>query len=125
MSILTNPVDWFEIPVSDLKRAKDFYEHVLGVRLSLHDFGNLQMAWFPTAEGAPGATGTLVRAKTYEPSHAGSMVYFAVDDVDAALQRVEQKGGKVVNPKTRIGEFGFVGHFEDTEGNRVAIHSKQ
>jgi predicted enzyme related to lactoylglutathione lyase len=27
--------------------------------------------------------------------------------------------------KTSIGQHGFVGHFEDCEGNRVALHSMQ
>jgi predicted enzyme related to lactoylglutathione lyase len=32
----------------------------------------------------------------------------------------------VLNPKTSIGEYGFVGHFEDSEaGNRVAVHSRR
>jgi predicted enzyme related to lactoylglutathione lyase len=38
-----NPVNWFEIPVNDLARAKSFYEAVLGVedtegnRIALHE----------------------------------------------------------------------------------------
>jgi predicted enzyme related to lactoylglutathione lyase len=48
-----------------------------------------------------------------------------VDDINAALKKVEEKGGKILNPKNSIGEFGFVAHFEDSEGNRVALHSQQ
>jgi uncharacterized protein len=47
MSADFNPVGWFEIPVTDMARARTFYEHVLGLRLELHDIGPLQMAWFP------------------------------------------------------------------------------
>jgi hypothetical protein len=36
---------------------------------------------------------------------------------------VVERGGMVLNPKMNIGEYGFVGHFEDSEGNRVALHS--
>ena len=123
MATQQNPVNWFEVPATDLQRAIDFYEHVLQTKLSLQDMGNLKMAWFPMHENAPGATGTLVQAESYTPSHAGSMVYFSVDDIESTLKRVEDKGGKVINPKQSIGDYGFVGHFEDSEGNRVALHS--
>ncbi len=119
-----NPVNWFEIPAANLQRAKEFYEHVLQIPLSVQDMGNLKMAWFPMHENAPGATGSLVQAKEYTPSYAGSLVYFAVQDIEATLDRVQEKGGKVINQKQSIGEYGFVGHFEDSEGNRVALHSK-
>ena len=46
-----------------------------------------------------------------------------VKDIDATLPRVAKHGGKVLGPKKSIGQHGFVGHFEDSEGNRVALHS--
>lgn len=118
-----NPVTWFEIPVKDLIRAKEFYEYVLGINLVLNETGPLEMAWFPAKLKGPGATGTLVKAISYIPSHSGCLVYFGVDDIDDTLHRVQEKGGKILNPKMSIGEYGFVGHFEDCEGNRVALHS--
>jgi predicted enzyme related to lactoylglutathione lyase len=119
----TNPVNWFEIPVDDLDRAKKFYETVLGIELSLQEMGPLQMAWFPMTEGLPGATGSLVKGEGYSPSTAGSLVYFTVKDLDETLGRVSAGGGKVLFPKMSIGEYGFIAHFEDSEGNRVALHA--
>lgn len=119
----TNPVNWFEIPVNNMDRARNFYEKVLGVKLKLVPLGELTMAWFPWSQGAPGSAGTLVKAKTYVPSHSGSMVYFDVGDITATLATVEKNGGKILNRKMSIGEHGFVGHFEGSEGNRVALHS--
>lgn len=124
MSTQNNLVNWFEIPTADLNRAKEFYEQVLGVELSLQDMGPLKMAWFPMADGGNGATGSLVHAEDYIPSYEGAMVYFSVEDIDTTLERVREKGGKVLNPKSSIGEHGFVAHFEDSEGNRVALHSE-
>lgn len=119
------PVVWFEIPVKDLERGKRFYESVLEVELRIQDFGHLQMAFFPDLEGGSGADGALVLAETYEPSYQGTMVYFGVEDIEATLGRVRAQGGKVITEKMSIGEFGFVGHFEDSEGNRVALHSER
>jgi len=45
------------------------------------------------------------------------------EDLSLPLSRVEQAGGKIIVPKTSIGENGFMAHFIDTEGNRVAFHS--
>lgn len=118
-----NPVTWFEIPAADLERAKAFYEHVLGVELTVQALGPLKMAWFPMRQGTPGATGSLVQSEAYEPSHKGTLVYFGVEDIETALRQVEAKGGKVLGAKKSIGQYGFVAHFEDSEGNRVALHS--
>jgi predicted enzyme related to lactoylglutathione lyase len=52
------------------------------------------------------------------------MVYLSGgEDLSAPLGRVEAAGGKVVMPKTSIGEHGFCAMFLDTEGNRVGLHS--
>ena len=115
-------IAWFEIPVRDLDRAVRFYEAILGIRLQIHDLGALRMGWFPGEDSKP--SGALVQAEAYEPSHAGSMLYFATEDIDGVLQRVQENGGKVINARTSIGEHGFVGHFEDSEGNRLGLRSK-
>lgn len=114
---------WFEIPVTDLERAKAFYEHVLQEDMSLQQMDEFKMAFFKMEEGKYGSTGTLCLAESYVPSHQGTMVYLGVTDIDGTLKRVEENGGSVLNPKMSIGEHGFVAHFEDSEGNRVGLHS--
>lgn len=119
-----NPINWFEIPVTDMKRAMSFYEAVLEFELTLHEFPGMQMAWFPNDPDASGATGCLMLASAYIPSNKGTMVYFSVADIDAVLGRVASHGGNILHPKTALGgEHGFVAHFEDCEGNRVALHA--
>ena len=44
---MMNPVDWFEIPVTDITRANRFYEDVFGLQISLNKVGQLEMGWFP------------------------------------------------------------------------------
>lgn len=124
MSAEFNPVGWFEIPVTDMARAKAFYEHVFGLTLELNNLGPLQMAFFPMKPDQYGSAGGLVKHEAYAPSHGGTMVYFTVHDIDAALKRATERGGKVLSQKKSIGEYGFVGHFEDSEGNRIAVHSR-
>jgi predicted enzyme related to lactoylglutathione lyase len=118
-----NPVLWFEIPVKDLGRAKKFYEKVFDKELTLEEMGPYKMAFFPMENGAPGSAGSLIQGETYEPSYGGTVVYFSVDDIEETLRRINANKGKTVLPKKSIGQYGFIAHFEDTEGNRLALHS--
>ena len=120
-----NMVGWFEIPVSDMDRAKAFYEKVFKIKLNIVDFGGLLMGWFPSRGEAQGATGTLIKQESYIPSKEGTLVYFGCDDVQNELNRVVAAGGKIYQKKTQISpEHGCMGVFIDTEGNRVALHSQ-
>jgi len=120
---ITHVVNWFEIPVKDLDRAVRFYEKAFEVKLSTEEMAGLKMAMFPFKQGAPGAAGSLVQGASYEPSHAGSVVYFTVEDIPETLRRITANGGRTLMPKTGIGEYGSIAQFEDTEGNRLALHS--
>ncbi|MCA0131945.1 VOC family protein [Winogradskyella alexanderae] len=117
-------VGWFEIPVNDMARAKLFYETVFNIEIKEVDFGGFLMGWFPDNNGAYGATGTLVKQDSYIPSQEGILIYFMSEDVQNELDRVEDAGGKIYQPKTQISEeHGYMGVFIDSEGNRVALHS--
>jgi predicted enzyme related to lactoylglutathione lyase len=122
MASATNPVMWFEIPVSDIDRATAFYEKVLGVSLSPLNQGGFKMGWFPRAENGHGSSGALVQAEGRTPGKAGTLVYLVVPDVDAALTTVQELGGRVMLPRTS-GDSGSIAHFEDSEGNLVALMS--
>ena len=64
-----------------------------------------------------------MQSEHYTPSHAGTLVYFSVTDIEGTLAKVNTNGGKRLMPKTGIGEHGYIAHFQDCEGNRVALHS--
>jgi predicted enzyme related to lactoylglutathione lyase len=120
-------VGWFEIPVSDMDRAKVFYETVFELSISVHDLGGLIMGWFPASKTPQGATGSLVMHETYIPSEThGAVLYFSCKDVNEELSRVEAAGGSILRPKTAIGEgHGFMALLKDSEGNRIALHSQK
>jgi predicted enzyme related to lactoylglutathione lyase len=120
-----NPVGWFEIPVENMERAKSFYEAILKINLDLNEMGGTQMAWFPMSPQATGAGGTLIKGEGYSPSDKGTLVYLSVDDIENTLNNVEENGGKTIQSKMSIGEHGFIGIFMDTEGNRLALHSRK
>ncbi len=123
MADKVNPVIWFEIPVTDMARGQAFYEAVFGFRLEIVDSGERQMAMFPMEMNAIGAGGALVKGKENVPSHTGTIIYFAVPDITATLAKVAAHNGKTLVPKTDIGQYGFFGLFEDSEGNCIGLHS--
>ena len=94
---MKNPINWFEIPVNDLKRAQKFYEHVFQIEITLNEMDKLKMGWFPFDPEGSGATGTLIQAETYVPSYDGTMVYFSVDEINDILPRIKEAGGKIIN----------------------------
>jgi uncharacterized protein len=119
-----NPVSYFEIPVTDVNRATAFYKAVFNFKFSLDTIDNNQMALFPLIDNGEGISGALAKGKSYKPSKNGTLVYFNTDNIAATLQKVVKNGGQILYEKTAIGELGFVAEFEDSEGNRVALHEQ-
>ena len=73
-----------------------------------------------------GSSGALVFApEFYQPSANGTMVYLNGNpDLQNVLDKVEAAGGSILVPKTEISpEYGYMGVFIDTEGNRIGLHS--
>jgi predicted enzyme related to lactoylglutathione lyase len=126
---MKNMISWFEIYTSDFNRAKKFYTDVFKCKLTdLPTSGNdrhsqMEYATFPNDEKGFGSSGALVKMDPAKPGYGGTMVYFSSEEINAELGRVEAAGGKIIRPKTNIGEFGFIGLIEDTEGNMIGLHS--
>ncbi|MGL5890536.1 MAG: VOC family protein [Bacteroidia bacterium] len=120
-----NPVGWFDINVSNIDRAKKFYETVFNIQLV-----DLPLEWgkqslFPFDQQGPNISGALVEKTDMQPHESNTIVYFETEDCSKEENRIEAAGGKIVRPKMSIGEFGFVSIFIDTEGNTIGLHSRK
>lgn len=124
-----NMVGWFEIPVADMTRAQKFYEIVFDIKIHVEKFGDTLMGWFPFPKDpkARGAAGSLVQnAAFYNPSDNGTLIYFSSAEITAELNRVTEAGGTVLKEKTLIrDDIGYMALFLDSEGNRIALHSRE
>jgi uncharacterized protein len=116
-----NPVVYFEIPVTDMNRATKFYKAVFDFDFEKNMIDNNEMALFPFSEAHSGISGALAKGEIYKPTKMGTLIYFKTD-IDATLKKVIQNGGQILFPKTSNGDLGFVAEFEDSEGNRIALH---
>jgi len=64
----TNSVSWFEIPVTDLARAKHFYQVAFGIHMEEETMMNIQMTYFPNHPGRGRVSGTLAKSDFHIPS---------------------------------------------------------
>jgi len=67
----------------------------------------------------------LVKGDDYKPTTDGAVVYLnAGNDLQPMLDKVEENGGQIIQPKTEISpEMGWFALFVDTEGNKLGLHS--
>jgi predicted enzyme related to lactoylglutathione lyase len=117
----SNPVVYFEIPVTDIERAIKFYNAVFHFDFDKETIDNNEMALFPFAVENSGITGALAKGEIYKPTKDGVLIYFNTENIDETLKLATSNGGKILYPKTYNG-IGLVAEFKDTEGNRIALY---
>ena len=121
-----NQINWFEIPVTEMERAKKFYEALFDMKMqTIEMLGNIE-SFFPNSQNMEGkVSGALVKGPNHKSSAEGVLIYLnANPDIQAVIDRIEPNGGKVLMPRTLISEdIGYMAIFLDTEGNRVALHA--
>ena len=121
---MAHAINWFEIPVKNFETAKKFYEAILDAEMQVMDAMGMKSAFFPADLEKGSIGGCIIEGEGYEPSQNGSVVYLnGGEDLSVVLSKVEAAGGKILLPKTGIGPNGFMAYFEDSEGNKVGLHS--
>lgn len=127
MDSTTNALNWFEIPVTDMARAKHFYQVVFSIHLEDADMQGIQMVMFPYEMGNGKVSGALVKSDYQKPSADGVTIYLnANPDMSDVLQRIRNEGGQIVMDKTQITpEIGYMAFFIDSEGNKIGLHSQE
>lgn len=116
-------VSIFEIPATDISRAINFYQAILGVNIEKMEMPGMEMGIFPYEEQM--VTGVIMKGEGYRPSADGVTIYLnGGDNLQTILDKVEKNGGKVLMSKTaHADESGFFALFLDTEGNRLGLNS--
>ena len=116
---MANCIVWFDVPVTDLSRATEFYSKVLDITVEeAHGVAVLEHSGNDVA-------GCLYESDDDKPSDSGLLLYFNVSGrLDEATKATEQYGGKILKAKEDIGEYGFRAIVLDSEGNRIALHSE-
>jgi len=126
MQVMKNKVVFFEIPASNFKQAKKFYEKVFDWKVDL--WGDEGAMAYTTAVDKdhnaiePGGINGGFYIRKSKDDHPSFCVQ--TGSIDKTLKAIEKAGGKVITPKHSIGEWGFMADFADPEGNVVALWEK-
>ncbi len=107
-----------EIPAVNMEGAGKFYHELFGWKIQPMPEMNYTM--WEAGDGDEYGGFPLVS----DENPAGQvLVYFASDDIEADLKKVEKLGGKVVHPKAEIPGMGWYGVFQDPTGNVLALYT--
>jgi uncharacterized protein len=109
MSETTGKVAWFELPAKDTRRAQRFYSELFGWRFER--FGDDD--YHVTYDSAGAVFGPA--------EQTGPNLYFATDDIDAAITRVRELGGEAGERQEIPNDFGSFAHCRDTEGTAFSL----
>ncbi|WP_431122311.1 VOC family protein [Flagellimonas flava] len=116
-------VSIFEIPATDITRAINFYEHILGLKIEKFEMPEMEMGILPYEEQL--VTGVITKGEGFQPSADGTPIYLnGGDNLQTILDKVEAGGGQIMVPKTPHADgMGFFALFIDSEGNKMGLHS--
>ncbi|MET3812476.1 VOC family protein [Arthrobacter sp. UYEF3] len=114
----------FEIPAEDENRAEKFYSSAFGWEVS--SLPEMSYAMIKTtatdASGMPAVPGSINGGMFRREGDLRSPVITVdVDDIDAALERINSLGGSTVRARQEVGSMGWAAYFRDTEGNVVGL----
>jgi len=120
---IKNFITWFEIPAYNHYRSVAFFNYIYSIEMTTVELNGFSMGFFPVENGISGA---IVAGSGCVPSEVGPLLYLnAGDDLNIILSKVNEAGGRVVLEKTFLSETaGYFALFIDSEGNRLALHSK-
>ena len=105
-----------EIPVTDLKKAKEFYSKVFDWKVQLME--EMNYALFETGAEPAGGFNKVDKVK-----EGGVVFYIGVDDVEKKLKEIEKAGGKAMSKKMEIPGFGWQALFKDVFGNVLGVYT--
>ena len=114
---MSGAVTFFELGVEDAQKGRAFYEGLFGWEFQVGPSGN---GWVISTPGVPGGM---------HPGDKGAWpyVFFAVEDLDAALEHVKRLGGEVQdgfdddNPEN-VKKFGRFKFCKDDQGSPFGLH---
>ena len=126
MAKRADKVSWFEIPAEDVRRASEFYGTVFGwATPPMGQDASFALTVKADNNGNPTEAGGINGGfhKRQGLSDAGPVINIYVDDIDTKLKAVEAAGGRVIQPRTEVGEYGLsMALFSDTEGNVLGVY---
>jgi uncharacterized protein len=109
---------YLEIPADTAEASAEFYSQIFGWKVRTRGDGELAF------DDAGGVSGTWVKASDRTPDER-TRAYIMVDDIANALKAIEAAGGRVLTPRTEIGQgMGSFAAFADPVGNEFGLYEE-
>jgi len=109
---------YLEIPADTAEASAEFYSRIFGWKVRTRGDGQLAF------DDAGGVSGTWVKASDRTPDER-TRTYIMVDDIANALKAIEAAGGRVLTPRTEIGQgMGSFAAFADPVGNEFGLYEE-
>ena len=107
-------------PVTDIKRARDFYEGTLGLRPTMESAGGMWVEY----DLGPNTFAIGCYGDVWKPSSDGTAIAFEVDDLDAEVKRLKSKGVKFAMDVYDAPPCRFA-IIHDPDGNAILLHKRK
>ena len=107
----------FEINADDPARASKFYADAFGWKID--KWGGPMDYWIvDTGANGPGINGGIQKRTNKALATVNTI---NVENLDAAVKKVESAGGTIVRPKNAIPGIGWLAYADDSEGNTFGM----
>jgi predicted enzyme related to lactoylglutathione lyase len=122
--VMNGAVVHFEVPYDDADRARAFYSDVFGWNIQPMpelDY-NFVSTGATSAEGMPTEPGYIGGGLFQRQGDVDRpVITINVENIDAALAKLEEHGGTQVGEQIPVGEMGIAAYFKDSEGNLMGL----
>jgi predicted enzyme related to lactoylglutathione lyase len=112
-------VAFVAIAVSDKERARKFYQETLELKPSST---GMEGAWVEYDLG--GTTIGVGCHPAWQPSRDGTTVAFEVDDIDATIAKLKERGVQFDMEKMET-PVCWMAQFRDPDGNKLVVHKRK
>ena len=112
-------VAFVAVAVSDFARARKFYEETLELKPASQAEG---VPWVEYEVGA--VTIGVGQHPAWQPSRDGTTIAFEVDDIDAAIAQLQERGVAFDMEKTET-PVCWMAQFRDPDGNKLLVHKRK
>lgn len=110
---------WHELVTNDTVKAAAFFTELLGWEAAEQEMGPMKYTLFKS--GGQPIGGMMAIGPEMGPMPPAWLIYFAVDDCDAAVHRAMRGGGKMLMPAMDIPTVGRIATLQDPQGAVFAI----
>jgi predicted enzyme related to lactoylglutathione lyase len=118
-----NEIAFFAYAVSDMKKARPFYEGVLGLKPNSEYDGSGNPNWVEYDIGTV-TLGIGCAPGMWEPSPKGASAVLEVDDFEQALATVKARNVPVVMGPHESASCRMI-VIADPDGNRLTLHKRK